>query len=84
MYNIGDSEACLLGFSAGSNPILVAMRIFVATLTGKMLTYEVECSDTVDMLKEKITEIDGIPANQQRLVFSGCALANSICAELAR
>ncbi len=47
------------------------MRIFVVTLTGKTLVHEVECSDTVDMLKEKIMCIDGIPFDQQRLVFSG-------------
>jgi large subunit ribosomal protein L40e len=47
------------------------MQIFVVTLTGKTLVHEVECSDTVDMLKERIMNIDGIPSDQQRLVFSG-------------
>jgi hypothetical protein len=47
------------------------MRIFVVTLSGRTLTHEVEGSDTVEMLKDRIMDIDGIPANQQRLVFSG-------------
>ena len=47
------------------------MRIFVVTFSGRTLTHEVECSDTVDMLKDRIMDMDGIPANQQRLVFSG-------------
>ena len=51
--------------------VTARMRIFVVTLSGRTLMHEVECSDTVNMLKTRIMEVDGIPANHQRLVFSG-------------
>ena len=52
--------------------------IFVATLTGKMIPLVIRGTQTVERLKEQIQDKEGIPPDQQRLIYQGRMLSGKL------
>lgn len=54
------------------------MQIFAKTLTGKTLALDVEPSDFIETVKEKVQDREGIPIEQQRIFLAGCLLEDNM------
>ena len=56
--------------------VLFEMIIKVKTLTGKEIEIDIDPADKIERVKERVEEKEGIPPQQQRLIFGGRQMAD--------
>ena len=66
-YEIKDKSTLWVSLTSKKD----GMEIFINLVTGKTITLGVECRDRIKVIKEKIYEKEGIPLDQQRLIYEG-------------
>lgn len=69
--NLNRYNAVLEALAGPQGRPMPIMQIFVKTLTGKHITLEVEPTDRIEEIKAKIQSKEGIPTEQQRLLYDG-------------